>query len=817
MDKTIFLLIMILFFPFFGYAQDGKIDTANKQYKIGRFDEVLESLEPDIDRFSTERKVDALRLCAIAAMATDDHVKTIYYAKLLLKESPDYNNNFDPPRFKDLIESLKSEFTATFTTASSNTETLAETPVPVVLITEEMIRDCGAQTVQDALIAYVPGITVVEINGVMGFAMRGISGASQEKVLIMLNGIRLNSYCSNLGLADYSVSLKKIKQIEVLRGPASSLYGDAALTAVVNIITKSGQDINGVDFSVEAGNHGQVRAEALVGKHYAGFDVTAWAGFYRADGEYVEVPEEDQTGFYTNPGKIIIGGYNNRPSFDFGVKFNYKGLFLEYAYNSSKTVIPLTKKDEIYYRSPYSYSKYCNINGNKPGAAFETQHVRTGYTKKFGKLTLEFSGNMTYETMSKYFVISDNTDPYYYLMTYNIDSTGYLLKEEEKFFGIAYYEGWTDRNMGISVQAVYNYGNTNNNGTLMTGTDVSVFNYLSDDDEMIYDFMRSDNYCILNEPMKYGFRDKEPKNEFFIQWKHRYKNFIINTGTRSYFRKHAGFYEIDNPDTLFAKTNVKEFSPRISLIYLLDKNLNFKFAYSKAFVDIPFFYRTNDYDGSLKPEKLHSFQFNVNSLKKYNNGTLNLELNFFYNKCKDLALTNLQTKWNVGLAGIEPIISYNGRKWNLYGYVSFQKVADYKSGDYTATKYYEEYYEEYDIKEVFEEKYDDRYDEVKKGCILNVPSFSANFTAGYRIGEKIKLCANFYYTGRQYSMVRDEEKEIPQVFLVNPGVRYRIKKTIFRLDIHNVFNSDYSLGERNLLGTVKQKGMWFMAGIETKF
>ena len=822
MAKKTILLILILIFPFFVFAQDtekqkGKVNTAANDYEIGRFENVMDSLETNIEKFSPEAKIEALRLCAITAMAMDDEEKAEYYAVLLLKESPDYNNTGDPYRFRDMIERLKNELTATITTASSSRETLAETPVPVVLITEEMIRDCGAQTLQDALVAYVPGITVMEINGVKNFAMRGISGASQEKVLIMLNGIRLNSYCSNLGLADYSISLKKIKQIEVLRGPASSLYGDAALTAVVNVITKSGMDINGVDFSLQAGNHGQVRADALIGKHYAGFDITAWAGFYRSDGEYVDVPEEKQTGFYTNPGKIIIGGYNNRPSFDFGVKFNYKGLFLEYAYNSSKTVIPFTKEEEVYYRSPYSYSKYCNINGNKPGAAFETQHVRVGYTKKFGKLTLELSGNMTYETMSKYFVISDDTDPYCYLMTYKFDSDYNLLKDKEQSHGIAYYEGWTDRNMGISVQAAYNYGNTDNNGTIMTGADVSVFNYLSDDDDMVYDFTRRDNYCIFNEPIKYGFREKEPKNEFFIQWKHRYKDFIINSGIRSYYRKHAGFYEVNTPDSIFAKSDVKEFSPRISLIYLLDKKLNFKFAYSKAFVDIPFFYRTYDYEGSLKPEKLHSFQFTVNSQKKYDKSTLNLELNFFYNKCKDLAMPNLQTKWDVSIAGIEPMISYNAKKWNLYGYLSFQKVADYKAGKYKATKYDKIYYEGYEEPEIIEEKYDALYDEVKKGSILNVPSFSANFTAGYRLNEKIKICANFYYTGRQNSIIRGEETEIPQVFSLNPGMRYRIKKTIFRLDIHNVFNSDYSLGERSSLGTVKQKGRWFMLGIEAKF
>ena len=816
MKTASFLFILVLCFSLPVYGQEGKINTALKQYEIGRFAEVLALLEPDIDRFSSEEKADALRLCAIASMAMDDREKTVHYAKLLLNESADYNNNSDPPRFKDLIANLKGELTATITTASSSSETLAETPVPVVLITEEMIKDCGAQTLQDALIAYVPGITVMEINGVMSFAMRGISGSSQEKVLIMLNGIRLNSYCSNLGLADYSVSLKKIKQIEVLRGPASSLYGDAALTAVVNVITKSGSDINGLDISVEAGNFGQVRADAVLGKHYAGFDITAWAGFYRSDGEYVDVSEDDVAVIPPSSGSIIVGGFNNRPSFDFGTKLNYKGLFVEYACNSSKTVIPFTKADEQYYREPYSYSKYCNIDGNQPGAAFETHHVKTGYTKKFGNLTLELSWNMTYETMSKYFVISDNTDPYYYLESYGWDEND-SLKRTIQWNGIAVYDGWVDFNQGVSIQAAYNYGHSDNGGTIMSGADASVFKYLTNRDSWVYDFNRRDSYIIFfrKEKDEFQFLDKEPKNEFFVQWKHRYQSFLINSGIKYYYRRHAGFYNVKYPDDVLEEKKVKEFSPRISLIYMPNSKLDFKFAYSKAFVDIPFHYRTDDLEGELQPEKLHSFQFAVHSQKKYKKNTFNVEMNFFYNKCKGLSLHNLKTKWDVSIAGIEPIVSYNGDKWNVYGSFSFQKVTDFKSGQFKTikvSKIYDEdswYFEEDTI--------DALYDEVIKGGISNVPSFSANLTAGYRLTKKLKLCSNFYYTGQQYCKINGETEKIPQVFFVNPELRYSADKFELKLDVHNVFNHSYSLGERNSLGTIRQKGRWIMAGVSFKF
>ena len=86
--------------------------------------------------------------------------------------------------------------------------------------------------------AYVPGMTDVASNDEQNIAMRGIYSSYQEKILILLNGHRLNSYSTNTATPDFSISLEKVKQIEVLRGPASSLYGNVALTAVVNLITK---------------------------------------------------------------------------------------------------------------------------------------------------------------------------------------------------------------------------------------------------------------------------------------------------------------------------------------------------------------------------------------------------------------------------------------------------------------------------------------------------------------------------------------------------------------------------------------------------
>ena len=88
----------------------------------------------------------------------------------------------------------------------------------------------------------------------------------------MQDGQRLNSYITNAVSPDYGISLAKVKQIEVLRGPASSLYGSVALTAVINIVTKDGVDVRNGSISVSAGNRGQLAADLLLGKHDMNMD-----------------------------------------------------------------------------------------------------------------------------------------------------------------------------------------------------------------------------------------------------------------------------------------------------------------------------------------------------------------------------------------------------------------------------------------------------------------------------------------------------------------------------------------------------------------
>lgn len=197
---------------------------------------------------------------------------------MMLEQNPYYTVSAqDPPEFADIVNKIKAGMTATVTTASNISESLNEVPVPTTLITEEMIAASGGRNLQEVLAAYVPGISLVDCNDDINISMRSIHSSTQEKMLFMLNGHRLNSYLTNTAAPDFSISLEKVKQIEVLRGPASSLYGGVALTGVVNIITKQGADVDGVQIKAGAGNYGRVCA--ATSSSAAAFTIlTCWHG-----------------------------------------------------------------------------------------------------------------------------------------------------------------------------------------------------------------------------------------------------------------------------------------------------------------------------------------------------------------------------------------------------------------------------------------------------------------------------------------------------------------------------------------------------------
>ncbi len=144
----------------------------------------------------------------------------------------------------------------TVVTASRIAEKWLNSPASVDVISGNELKATGAVTLADAL-KFVVGLEY-GANGPVGMdSWLTIRGVSKE-IVVMVDGIPVNNpqgesanFSFNLGL----IPLSEVERVEVVKGAASSLYGDAAFGGVINIITKSGSKQKKASFGAQAGNN----------------------------------------------------------------------------------------------------------------------------------------------------------------------------------------------------------------------------------------------------------------------------------------------------------------------------------------------------------------------------------------------------------------------------------------------------------------------------------------------------------------------------------------------------------------------------------
>ena len=136
-------------------------------------------------------------------------------------------------------------------TASRVPTQKVDTPANINVITREEIADQNYASASDALRA-IPGVNVLG-SGAKGSSMGQdkILLNGDERVLVLVDGRRMNLGSSGNSSADWLPPVNAIERIEVLKGGGSALYGTDAVGGVINVIMKKGSDI---------GNHVTVKA-----------------------------------------------------------------------------------------------------------------------------------------------------------------------------------------------------------------------------------------------------------------------------------------------------------------------------------------------------------------------------------------------------------------------------------------------------------------------------------------------------------------------------------------------------------------------------
>jgi iron complex outermembrane receptor protein len=192
------------------------------------------------------------------------------------------------------------------TSVSKQPELVYKTAAAIYVITQDDIRRSGATTIPAAL-RLAPGVEVARIDSnKWSIGIRGFGSNLSRDVLVLIDG---RTVYSTLLAGTYwnvqNVVMEDVDRIEVIRGPGGTVWGPNAVNGVINIITKSSKDTQGVMVSAGGGNTEQ----GFLNVRYGGSD-TANGLNYRVYGMgFYRGPEYHSDGLNYDRWRNIQGGF----------------------------------------------------------------------------------------------------------------------------------------------------------------------------------------------------------------------------------------------------------------------------------------------------------------------------------------------------------------------------------------------------------------------------------------------------------------------------------------------------------------------------
>jgi iron complex outermembrane receptor protein len=277
--------------------------------------------------------------------------------------------------------------------ASKYEQKVTEAPSSVSIVTADEIKKFGYRTLGDILRS-VRGFYVTYDRNYSYVGVRGFSRPSDynTRILLLIDGHRLNEsiYNSVYVGTEAVLDVDLIERVEIIRGPSSSLYGSNAFFAVINIITKSGRNFQGIEGSAEAGSFQTYKGRVSAGRRWHnGIEGLLSGTYYHSDGQSLFFKEfdtpstnngvatdSDDDQFYSVFGKMswrdftLSGAYVSRekgiPTGSYGTVFNdsrnrtvdslaYIDLQYAHSFNAQWQIMSRLAYDRYYYHGDYLF------------------------------------------------------------------------------------------------------------------------------------------------------------------------------------------------------------------------------------------------------------------------------------------------------------------------------------------------------------------------------------------------------------------------------------------------------------------------------
>jgi outer membrane receptor for ferrienterochelin and colicins len=237
-----------------------RLAEAAASFREGRFPEALAAIAACLGaQPSRDERSHALELRAEIEIASDDLDRARATVAELLHGRPEFEPNpfVESARFVRLVAQARAGGTEVVS-VSKTRESLREAPATVAVVSAAEIARRGYRDIEEVL-HDLPGFDIARDNGVAysNVYQRGYRSNTTDRTLFLVDGVEQNDLTANTAYLSRQYPLTDIARVEVIYGPASTLYGANAFLGVINIITKEPAEV------LREGR--QVGGEAVVG------------------------------------------------------------------------------------------------------------------------------------------------------------------------------------------------------------------------------------------------------------------------------------------------------------------------------------------------------------------------------------------------------------------------------------------------------------------------------------------------------------------------------------------------------------------------
>ena len=209
--------------------------------------------------------------------------------------------------------------------------TVLKSPAIMSVITAKQIKQMGFRTLIDVL-KIVPGFYIsMDETGEREIAVRGVLDDASQKIKVLIDGHSINDVWRGGAMWNFDdLPVENIKRIEVIRGPGSALYGQNAFLAVIDIITKDTEDIDGFQVTTSGGSFSTQNYNLLFGRELGGLKISGFLDYFDTQGFSKKI--EQDVLFPAAASRSPGQSQNRKEKTDLNLRLSYNNLEVKAKY-----------------------------------------------------------------------------------------------------------------------------------------------------------------------------------------------------------------------------------------------------------------------------------------------------------------------------------------------------------------------------------------------------------------------------------------------------------------------------------------------------